>query len=181
MQLAPALGGALGAYDPTGGADKSAAISELMKNVSGGYTDPASNPEIQGVINSLQQQSSIAGKQASNQVSQAAQGGGNLFSSAAQKAQGASATQTQTNLDQQIANLLYGNQQAERGRQYGSVNQLLNVGPEQLNQALAMVAALKQLQGSGSQRGQGWGVTGSASASYSPGPAPMPSGGTGMV
>lgn len=162
QQLAPALGLALNNYDPSGGPERATAIQQLMATASGQYTDPNTNPEIQNVIKGLEDQSSRTWQSTSRDVAQSAQRGGNLFSSAASKAAGQAGENVQSDLDSQIANILYGNQQTERGNQMSATNQLLNVGPNQLNQVMAIVNALKGLEGRSSGIGRGWGVQGSA-------------------
>jgi hypothetical protein len=131
-----------GNYNPTGGAPTAAATGEIMNTLSGATQDPNSNPELQAVIQSLNQQT---GQEWTNQIAPAvtnqAEGAGDLYSTQAQKALGTAATNTQNDYANTIANLEYGNQQNERQAQIGAAGQALGLGQDQLNQLLAVLGS----------------------------------------
>ena len=150
-------------FNPTGGAPTAAATDEIMRSLSGQMENPATNPELQDVLNSLNTQSQQNWQNVIvPSITSQAEGVGDLYSTQAAKALGQAGVQEQQNYQQQVANLLYGNYGTERQNQIDAVAQALGLNTDQLNKLLSVLDGFKGIEQQTSGETSGWGVGGNA-------------------
>lgn len=134
--------------------------------------DPTKNADLQSVISSLTDQSQRNWAKISNDVAGSAQRAGGLYSTAATRAAGTAGENVQSDLQNTLAQLLYGNYQDTLNRRAGAVGPAVNMGNLAQNKLLQILNYFKGLAGRSSGTSSGWNIAGDASAKFGGAPAP---------